>query len=57
MLPNDRMNPLFYAAIEATEEAIVNSLLAAETMSRCGCTAHQLEPALLVEAMRAHGRH
>ncbi len=29
---NDAMSPLFMAAIEATEEAIINSLLAAETM-------------------------
>ncbi|MDY0883091.1 P1 family peptidase [Dongia soli] len=30
-LPNDRMSPLFQAAIEATEEAILNSLFIAET--------------------------
>lgn len=30
-LPNDRVSPLFLAAIEATEEAILNSLLMAET--------------------------
>jgi D-aminopeptidase len=33
MLPNDRMNPLFDATVEATEEAIVNALVAAETMT------------------------
>lgn len=33
MLPNDRISPLFRATIEATEEAIVNALVAAETMS------------------------
>ncbi len=32
-LPNARMNPLFAATIQATEEAIVNALLAAETMT------------------------
>lgn len=31
-LRNDQMSPLFMAAIEATEEAIINSLFAAETM-------------------------
>jgi D-aminopeptidase len=31
-LSNDETSPLFMAAIEATEEAIINSLLAAETM-------------------------
>ena len=32
MLPNDRLNPLFHAMVQATEEAIVNALVAAETM-------------------------
>ena len=33
MLDNGRMDPLFAAAVQATEEAIVNALLAAETMT------------------------
>jgi len=33
MLANGRISPLFYAAAQATEEAIVNALLAAETMT------------------------
>lgn len=33
VLSNDAMSPLFMAAIEATEEAIINSLFAAETMN------------------------
>jgi L-aminopeptidase/D-esterase-like protein len=33
MLPNDRMNPLFEATVQATEEAIINALVAAETMT------------------------
>ncbi len=32
VLSNDAMSPLFMATIEATEEAIINSLFAAETM-------------------------
>jgi L-aminopeptidase/D-esterase-like protein len=32
MLPNDSMSPLFTATVEATEESIVNALVAAETM-------------------------
>ena len=32
-LPNDRINPLFEATIQATEEAIVNAMVAAETMT------------------------
>ncbi len=33
MLPNARMNAVFYATVQATEEAIVNALLAADTMT------------------------
>ena len=32
MLPNDRINPLFWATSSATEEAILNAMVAAETM-------------------------
>jgi D-aminopeptidase len=32
MLPNERLDPLFYATVRATEEAIVNAMVAAETM-------------------------
>jgi L-aminopeptidase/D-esterase-like protein len=38
-LPNDRITPLFDAAIQATEEAIVNTLIAAKTMT--GVDGHQ----------------
>jgi D-aminopeptidase len=45
------MSPLFWAAIEATEEAILNALLAAETMTgRDGHVAPRLPHDLLVEA-------
>ncbi len=51
-MPNENLDPLFYAVIDATEEAIVNALLAAETMTgRGGATVHALEPNLLKEAM------
>jgi L-aminopeptidase/D-esterase-like protein len=33
MIPNDRMTPFFQATAEATEEAIINALVAAETMT------------------------
>jgi D-aminopeptidase len=52
MLRQERMDRLFYAVIEATEEAIVNALVAAETMTgRAGRTVHALPHDLLVEAM------
>lgn len=33
MMPNDRLDPLFLATVEATEEAVVNAMVAAETMT------------------------
>jgi L-aminopeptidase/D-esterase-like protein len=33
MIPNDRLTPFFQATAEATEEAIINALVAAETMT------------------------
>ena len=33
MLSNDEMNPVFSATVEATEEAIINAMVAAETMT------------------------
>jgi L-aminopeptidase/D-esterase-like protein len=32
MVPNGKMNPLFKATVQATEEAIINALVAAEDM-------------------------
>jgi D-aminopeptidase len=49
---NPYMTALFDAAAEATEEAIVNALLAAQTMTGCnGITAYALEPAELERAL------
>jgi D-aminopeptidase len=57
MLGNDDLDPLFYATIEATEEAIVNAMLQAETMAgKGGTVAHRLDPEQLVEVMRRNGR-
>jgi D-aminopeptidase len=51
------IGPLFDATIEATEEAIVNALVAAETMiGRDGITAHALPHDRLLEAMARFGR-
>ena len=33
MLPNDQINPLFEATVQATEEAVINAMVAAETMT------------------------
>jgi D-aminopeptidase len=52
MLANRWITILFEAVIDATEEAIVNALLAAETMTgRDGITASALEPERLQAAL------
>ncbi len=48
-LKNEAMTPLFLAAIEATEEAILNSLFAAKTMS--GHQGHKAEALPIEEVM------
>jgi D-aminopeptidase len=51
------INYFFQAALEATEEAILNSLFAAETMvGRDGHVRHALPIAEVVEILRRHGR-
>jgi D-aminopeptidase len=56
MLDDDHITALFWAAIEATEEAIVNALLAAETMTGNRVTFHALPADRLLEVMRRYGR-
>lgn len=57
MLNDDQISELFWATIEATEEAIINSLIAAQTMvGRDGITFHALPHDQLREAMRRYGR-
>ena len=59
MLSEGAIDPLFHATVEATEEAIVNAMVAARTMTgRDGITAYALPHHLLVEALdRHHLRH
>ena len=33
MLPNDQLDPIFLATVQATEEAVINAMIAAETMT------------------------
>jgi D-aminopeptidase len=57
MLPNQRMTPLFDAVIEATEEAIVNALCAAETMEgKGGAVVHALPLERTAEIVARFGR-
>jgi len=56
-LMDTALDPLFEATVEATEEAILNALVAAETMvGRDGITAHALPHDRLREVMAAAGR-
>ena len=57
MLSNDSLNPLFEATIQATEEAILNALVAAKTtVGINGNTAHALPHDRLQEILRKYGR-
>ena len=54
-LPNDSMSPLFLAVIEATEEAIYNSMFRANTMTGRGRTVNALPLERTLEILRQHG--
>ena len=51
-LPNDLLSPLFLAAIEATEEAIYNSLFRATTVTGHGGTVEALPLDRTLEILR-----
>jgi D-aminopeptidase len=54
LLTNDAMSPLFLAVIEATEEAIYNSIFRATTMSGNGHTVEALPIDKTMEILREH---
>ena len=56
VLHNDAISPLFLAVIEATEEAVINSLFAAETMTGNGRTVEELPVDEVLELMKKYGR-
>jgi L-aminopeptidase/D-esterase-like protein len=57
MLPNARINALFYATVQATEEAIINAMLAAETMTGINDNrVYALPVDRLREVMRKYGQ-
>jgi D-aminopeptidase len=57
MLPNDRINPVFEATVQATEEAIINAMLAAETMTGAdSIRSYALPHDRLVAALRKYNR-
>ncbi len=55
LLANDAMSPLFLAVIEATEEAIYNSLFRATTATGRGHTVAALPIERTVQILRKHG--
>jgi len=55
VLTNDAMSPLFEAAIEATEEAIYNSMFKAATMTGNGHTVEALPIEKTLKILREHG--
>lgn len=57
MLSNDAIDPFFLATVEATEEAIVNALVAARTMTGInGNTVYSLPHEALIELLRRYTR-
>ncbi len=57
MLPNDRMDPLLEATVDATEEAIVNAMIAAETMTGAdGNTVYALPQDRLLDILKKYHR-
>jgi D-aminopeptidase len=54
-LSNEEMSPLFLAVIEATEEAVYNSLFRAKTVSGSAHTVEALPIDKTVEILRQHG--
>ncbi len=56
VLGNDGMSPLFQAVIEATEEAIINSLFKATTVTGNGRTIEALPLDKVREIMRKYGK-
>ena len=57
MLPNPRITPFFEATVEATEESIINALVAAQTMT--GISDHRVEALphdRLVQLLRKYNR-
>ncbi|MFT4733526.1 MAG: D-aminopeptidase [Algoriphagus sp.] len=56
-MPNDQLMPVFEATVQAVEEAIINAMVAAETMEGInGNKAYALPHDLLIETLKAYNR-
>ena len=57
MVSNDGLNPLFQATVESTEEAVINAMIAADTMTGYdGHTAYALPHDKLREVLKKYNR-
>jgi D-aminopeptidase len=56
LLPTEALSPLFQAALEATEEAVLNALLRATTVSGMGRTVEAIPIDAVRAALVKHGR-
>ena len=57
VLPNDEINPLFEATIQATEEAIINAMVAAETMEGInGNKSYAMPHQLVIDILKKYNR-
>jgi len=56
LLPTDALSPLFEAALEATEEAVLNALLRATTVTGSGRTVEAIPVDRVREALAKYGR-
>lgn len=57
VLPNDLVNPLFDATVQAVEEAIINAMVAAETMEGInGNKAYALPHKLVIDVLKKYNR-
>ncbi len=56
-LPNDMINPLFIGTVQAVEEAIINAMVAAETMEGInGNKAYGLPHKLVIDVLKKYNR-
>ena len=56
-MPNDKMTPLFEATVQAVEEAIINAMIAAETMEGINSNkAYALPHDLLIKTLKKYNR-
>jgi D-aminopeptidase len=57
MMPNERLDPLFTATVQSTEEAVTNAMIAAETMTGAdNIRAYALPHARLIAILRKYNR-